>query len=147
MPHGDMILGPGYYILTAIYVIVAGAALAVIIDAMRPKRSQQRASLRRAGIKREPLWLFQIFAGLYLLVFIFAQFPATPHWFKAVAIFAIPVMIAFEIAYLLRVVFPKYVTSETASSARGNAEGSSDFDDQSSMPLTSSEEISHDEHH
>lgn len=134
MPHGDLKLSAGYYIIIGIYVLVALGALGVIIDAMRPKRSQARTSLKAAGIKREPLWLYQVFAGLYLLVFILSQFPSTPHQFKAVAIFAIPVMVAFEVAYLLRVVFPKYVTTDDAVAP-------------THMPLQSSEEISHDEHH
>ena len=134
MPHGDLKLSAGYYIIIGIYVLVAVGALAVIIDAMRPKRSHARASLKAAGIKREPLWFYQIFAGLYLLVFVLSQFSSTPHQFKAVAIFAIPVMVAFEVAYLLRVIFPKYVTSDDVAAP-------------TETPLQSSEEISHDEHH
>lgn len=128
MSHGNITFSVWYYIIIAIYVVIALGAIAIIFDAMRAKRTRAFADLQRAGHRREPLWLYQVFAGLYLLVFIFAQFPSTPHQFKAVAIFSIPVMIAFELAYLLRVVFPKYVTNESPS-------------------LDPIEEISHDEHH
>lgn len=126
MSHGNITLSVWYYLIIALYVVIALGAGAIIFDAMRAKRTLAFDDLRRAGHKREPLWLYQIFSGLYLFVFIFAQFSSTPHQFKAVAIFAIPVMVAFELTYLLRVVFPKFVTDST-------------FDP--------SEEISHDEYH
>lgn len=144
MSHGNITFSVWYYVIIAIYVVIAIGAIAIIFDAMRAKRTQAFADLRRAGHKREPLWLYQVFSGLYLLVFILAQFPSTPHQFKAVAIFAIPVMIAFELAYLLRVVFPKYVTDEPAAPA-------SDEVSEELVPEPSDldpiEEISHDEHH
>ena len=124
MPHGDITLGPGYYIIIGTYVLVSVGCLAIIIDAMRPKRTDAIAAL---GRKREPVWIYQILAGIYLIIIALAQFTGMPHVFKAAAIFAIPVTIAVEIAYLLRVVFPKQPTKQSGP--------------------TSIEEFSHDEHH
>lgn len=110
MPHGDMKFGPGYYIIIGIYVLVAVSALFIIFDAMRPKRSDTIARLKAQGLRRGPLWIYQILAGIYLIVFILAQFPVTPHQFKAAAVLSIPLMVAVDIVYLLRVVFPKQST-------------------------------------
>lgn len=132
MPHGDISLGPGYYIIIGIYVLVAAGALAIIIDAMRPKRTD---AIKALGRRREPVWLYQILSGVYLVVFALAQFSGMPHQFKAAAIFAIPVMVAVEIAYLLRVVFPKQPANKPAEQQA-----------EQSAP-TSIEEFSHDEHH
>lgn len=132
MPHGDISLGPGYYIIIGLYVLVAIGALALIVDAMRPKRTD---ALKALGRRREPVWIYQILAGMYLAVFVLAQFKGLSGVIKLAAVFSIPVILAVEIAYLLRVVFPKQPANKPAEQ---QAEQSAQ---------TSIEEFSHDEHH
>ncbi|MBK5211835.1 MAG: hypothetical protein JJE36_05965 [Coriobacteriia bacterium] len=107
MPHGDVTFGAGYYAIIGIYILVAVAALVLIFDARRERRIVVPVSFRAAGHKREPLIVYQIIAGIYVLVFIAAQFSFVPGPVKGAAIISIPLMIITELAYLLRVVFPK----------------------------------------
>lgn len=107
MPHGDITFSAGYYAIIGVYIIVAVAALALIFDARREKRTAVPLGFRAAGRKREPLIVYQIIAGIYVVVFIASQFSFVPGPVRGAAIISIPLMIFAELAYLLRVVFPK----------------------------------------
>lgn len=118
MPHGDVTFSAGYYVIIGVYIIVAVAALILIFDARREKRTAVPLAFKAAGRKREPLIVYQAIAGIYVLVFIASQFPFVPGPVKGAAIISIPLMIFVELAYLLRVVFPKVSDGPTAVSER-----------------------------
>lgn len=104
--HGEITFSLGFYILQALYLLIALGALAIIIDAMRAKRSAKRAELRAAGRHIEPLWIYQILAGIYLAFFLLIQFDVFSGKVGYIT-GGVAYALILEVAYLLRVVFPK----------------------------------------
>lgn len=108
MPDLSAGYGPGFYIIEIVYVCAALFALAMIFDAMRPLRPKRLAQIiELTGKKREPLAFYQIVGGIYVLIVVAAQFSFTPAGVKLAAMALLPIMAVIEVAYLLRVVFPK----------------------------------------
>jgi L-asparagine transporter-like permease len=105
--HGDIGFGPGYYIFVSVFIMAAVCGVWMMIDTLRAKRRQQKT---QHHIPREPLSVYALAGGLYaallLLVFVLSLAGATQTFAMAVVV-ATPFMLGAELAYLLRVVYPK----------------------------------------
>ena len=93
--------GPvGWYFL---FVYVAAVLLAafVCIDSLRPKRAARFEALP------EPAWIYPALQGIFLAFALFGWIPPLPRWVAVIPVAMTPFALAEQVAYLLRVVFPK----------------------------------------
>jgi ABC-type nickel/cobalt efflux system permease component RcnA len=108
MPHGGLNFTSGFYIFGAIFVLIAGLGVWMMVDTMRPKRRKQKAF---KNIPREPLAIYACFGGLYavliLLIWVLSLSTGAPDAMSMIALAGVPLMILVEMTYLLRVAFPK----------------------------------------
>ncbi len=108
MPHGGVSFSAGFYIFGAFFLAVAACGVWMMIDTMRPKRRKQKAF---KNIPREPLEIYALLGGVYavliLLIYVLSFTAGAPTVLSMIALPGAPIMIAVELAYLLRVVVPK----------------------------------------
>jgi len=93
--------GPvGWYFLLLYGGTVLLAAF-VLIDSLRPGRRERLAALP------EPSWLYTGFQAVFLVFALFGWVPPLPRWVAVIPVALTPFALAEQVAYLLRVVFPK----------------------------------------
>jgi hypothetical protein len=93
--------GPVWWYFVAVYLIAIALAIFVAVDTLVPARASRRAEIP------EPSWLYGAVEFVYLVCAFGAWLPAIPRALTAVPVGMTPVAIAFGVAYLLRVVYPK----------------------------------------
>jgi hypothetical protein len=93
--------GPvGWYFLF-VYGAAVLLALFVCIDSLRPKRAVRFEALP------EPAWIYPALQGVFLAFALFGWVPPLPRWVAVIPVALTPFALAEQVAYLLRVVFPK----------------------------------------
>ena len=94
--------GPvGWYILF-LYGLTMLLAVFVMIDSLRPARRARLAELP------EPAWMYANFQAAFLIFAVFGGgVPLLPRWVALIPVAMTPFALAEQVAYLLRVVFPK----------------------------------------
>ena len=111
------VIGPGAVVLLVLLFAVWGLSLYVVVDSLR------RGPIDYTGV-REGRWFYAVPQGLYFLVFGLDQIPAVSKAIPALGIVyvvaLIPVM-AHQVAYLLRVVFPTRARIEARIEAKDRA--------------------------
>jgi len=112
-PHGQIGFGPGLYIFFGTFILLAVCGVWMMLDTTRAKRKRRKAD---EHIPREPLSFYALCGGLYtaffLLVMVLTVAGARQTFTMGVLITA-PLMVLVELAYLLRVVYPKPKKPET----------------------------------
>jgi hypothetical protein len=97
--------GPvGWYFLL-VYVGAVLLAIFVVFDSLRPKRQARLAQLP------EPRWIYLGFQAVFLAFALLGWIPPLPRWVAVIPVAMTPFALAEQVAYLLRVVFPKPVVS------------------------------------
>jgi len=115
--HGDTLLGgPVWFFAQAVIFGTLALSVFVLVDSLMPRR---RAKV--GDRLREPLWVYSAVNIAYLLLLLAVQLIPGLQMAAAVVAVASPVVLAFGLVYLLRVVFPK-VPYETTSPSRLPAE-------------------------
>jgi hypothetical protein len=93
--------GPvGWYFL----LVYAGAGLLAVfvtVDSLRPRRRVRLAEIP------EPWWVYTVFQAVFLAFVLFGWIPPLPRWVAVIPVAMTPFALAEQVAYLLRVVFPK----------------------------------------
>jgi hypothetical protein len=103
--------GPvGWYIL-AMYVLAIGLAIFMLVDSQRALRRPRLAELP------EPGWIYPVFGGGFLIFVVSVLLPFVPVVLSAVPALLTPFCLALGVAYLLRVVFPKPASVDSADSS------------------------------
>jgi hypothetical protein len=93
--------GPvGWYFLF-VYAAAVLLAVYVVADSLRPKRRARLAELP------EPWWVYPGLQGVFLAFVLFGWVPPLPSWVAVIPVALTPFALAEQVAYLLRVVFPK----------------------------------------
>jgi hypothetical protein len=93
--------GPVWWYFFGMYVLTIVLALFVLVDSLTPRRKARLAEIR------EPGWLYSVATAVYLACVVAVWIPGMPRILSVVpVVLAIPALV-LEIAYLLRVVFPK----------------------------------------
>jgi hypothetical protein len=116
--HGSIdIIGPGAIVVLVLFFAIWGTSLYVAIDSLR------RPPVDYTGV-REGRWFYAAPQGLYFIAFGLMQLPfvsgAVPWLGQGVVIALVPVL-AQQIAYLLRVVFPTRARLEARREAKDRA--------------------------
>lgn len=105
--HGDLSLGgPVWLFATVVILLTLVLALFVIADALRPRRRAALAERSAAG-RRELLWPYVAVETFFLLALAMTQVLEGISLVSALPVIAAPFALAFGVAYLLRVVFPR----------------------------------------
>jgi hypothetical protein len=103
--------GPvGWYFLF-VYAAAVLLAIFVVVDSLRTKRRARLAELP------EPRWLYLGFQAVFLAFALFGWVPPLPRWVAVIPVAMTPLALAEQVAYLLRVVFPKRQPSSESSSS------------------------------
>ena len=95
------LVGPGLIALIALAILIWAASGYVAVDALRRRRTDY------AGVI-EGRWVYAVPQGVFFIVFILWQIPWIPAnapWIGNLLL-AIPLVLAEQMAYLLRVVYP-----------------------------------------
>ncbi len=99
--HGDLTLnGPLYYALVLFAYASWGMSLYVAVDAAR------RHAVGFASIP-ESRWLYIVTQGAYFVGFGVTNLLPAVAWLNQAVAYALPVALVMQVAYLLRVVFPR----------------------------------------
>ena len=93
--------GPLWWYFVVVYVLALGLALFVAIDSRRGARAEALAALR------EPSWIYSVLEPLFLALAVVVWLPFLPRALGVAPVLLTPFALAGQIAYLLRVVFPK----------------------------------------
>jgi len=102
MHSSIQVIGPGAMVILFLYFVVWGLSLYVVVDSLR------RGPVDYTGV-REGRWFYALPQGAYFLLFGVNQIPQVARAVPSlgiVALAAILPVIAHQVAYLLRVVFP-----------------------------------------
>jgi hypothetical protein len=111
--------GPvGWYFLF-IYVAAVLLAVFVVADCLRPKRAARLAALP------EPRWIYLGFQAAFLTFALFGWVPPLPRWVAVIPVVMTPFALAEQVAYLLRVVFPKVSATPADKPAEDPADAAS----------------------
>ncbi|MCL2655646.1 MAG: hypothetical protein FWD65_08190 [Coriobacteriia bacterium] len=111
-PHGQFSFTPGLYIFSGFFILVAILGVWMMIDTTRKKRRNRKTF---HNIPREPLLFYAFCGGLYMVLWLVmfimlatsgAQSSAGMTLMTVILVAAI-FMVVVELAYLLRVVYPK----------------------------------------
>jgi hypothetical protein len=108
--------GPIWWYIVAVYVIAIALAFFVVADTLLPVRASRRAEVR------EPGWVYGAFQLVYLLCVLGAWLPVMPRPFAVVPVVLTPVSLVVGVAYLLRVVFPKPPKGDADPAVKESAE-------------------------
>ena len=103
MPGGapQILGGPVWWFAVIVYVLTLGLAAYVSIDSWRIARAERLAALP------EPAWLYSVLQPAFLALALVVWLPFVPRIVAVVPVGLMPFAFAGQIAYLLRVVFPK----------------------------------------
>jgi len=103
MPGGapQVLAGPVWWFFFSAYVLSLGLSLFVTIDSLRPSRRERLAEIP------EWRWLYTAIEGAFAIVAIGVWIPGVPRITAVAPVVAFPFALAFGVAYLLRVVYPK----------------------------------------
>ena len=106
MPGGapQFLGGPVWWFIFTVYVLSLGLSLYVTVDSLRAVRRERLAEIP------EPRWLYTAIEGAFAIVAIGVWIPGVPRVAAVAPVIAFPFALAFGVAYLLRVVFPKPMT-------------------------------------
>ncbi|MCL2882156.1 MAG: hypothetical protein FWF45_04615 [Coriobacteriia bacterium] len=108
MPGQISLLGPGMYIFFAFFILIGIFGVWMMIDTMRSKRRNRKMF---HNVPREPLSIYALCGGLYmvllLLMIVLIAVYNKQNALAMVVLFAAPILVIAELAYLLRVVYPK----------------------------------------
>ena len=112
MPGGapQILGGPVWWYVLGVYLLTLVLAVYVTIDSRRLARAEAFAALR------EPAWLYNVFQPAFLACAIAVWLPLLPRVLAVVPVMLVPFALAGQVAYLLRVVFPKVEATSTAES-------------------------------
>lgn len=114
--HGTIGFGPGLYIFSGLFVVIGILGVWMMIDTTRAKR---RDNKQLHHIPHEPLSVYALCGGLYMALFLLmVVMIAITGKLSPLAmgvLFAALPMVVIELAYLLRVVFPKPAKPEKHS--------------------------------
>jgi len=99
--------GPVGWYLLLLYGGTVLLGVYVLIDSLRPGRRDRFAALP------EPGWLYAGFQAVFLVFVLFAWVPPLPRWVAVIPVAMTPFALAEQVAYLLRVVFPKPIKPES----------------------------------
>ena len=110
MPGGapQILGGPVWWFAVIVYVLAIGLAAYVSIDSWRPVRAEKLAALR------EPAWVYSVLQPAFLAFALIVWLPFVPRvaaWIPAIPVGLMPMALFGQVAYLLRVVFPKPAAS------------------------------------
>lgn len=109
---GPQILGgPVWWFFVVAYVLTLGLAAYVSVDSWRTVRSERLAALR------EPSWLYRVLQPAFLALALLVWLPFVPRIIAVIPVGLMPFALAGQIAYLLRVVFPRPAASATDAGA------------------------------
>ena len=113
MPGGapQVLGGPVWWFIFTAYVLSLGLSLFVTIDSLRPSRRERLAEIPEWG------WLYTVIEGAFAIMAIGVWIPGVPRIAAVAPVVAFPFALAFGVAYLLRVVYPK-APSEAADDSR-----------------------------
>jgi hypothetical protein len=116
MGYKIALLGPGMYVLVALFLADAVAATYLVLNALRRPASDY------AGVP-EGRWSYVVPQALYVVLYVVAQAPVLGKLFPWAGVYALaaPLIIAQQLAYLLRVVFPTHGRLEARLEAAGAA--------------------------
>jgi drug/metabolite transporter (DMT)-like permease len=95
------IAGPVIWFVEGLLVLSAVLALFVTIDSARPVRRERFAQLP------EPWWLYTATMGVFLAFLLAVQTGRLPAISGAILLALVPFALAEQVAYLLRVVYPR----------------------------------------
>jgi hypothetical protein len=84
-----------------VYVLSILLAAFVLFDSLRAQRGERLAALR------EPAPIYPVGNAVFLVIVFAAWLPQIPRVLTAIPVFLTPFVIVLDVAYLLRVVFPK----------------------------------------
>ena len=105
MPGGapEQLGGLIWWFVLGVYVSAVLLATFVALDSLKAER------LPRFAVIREPRLLYTLGAAVYLAFAVIAWIPvpASFRLIAAIPVFLAPLAVVLEVAYLLRVVFPK----------------------------------------
>jgi hypothetical protein len=110
------LVGPGMYLLVLLVLLDALAAAFLVLDAMR------RPATDYAGVV-EGRWAYIVPQALYAALYAVAQVPSLSSlmpWANSYPLLTVPI-VAQQLAYLLRVVFPTHGRLEARLEARFRA--------------------------
>lgn len=107
--HGAIdIIGPGMYVFFGFFVVVAACGVWMMIDSARAKRRNNKIFHH---VPHEPLSVYRLCGGIYTIVFLLMVLltiiQAKQTSLSMIVLLAAPFMVIIELAYLLRVVYPK----------------------------------------
>ncbi|MCL2332674.1 MAG: hypothetical protein FWC54_04215 [Actinomycetia bacterium] len=106
-PHGEIGFGAGLYVFFSIFILLAICGVWMMLDTTRAKRRLRR---ELEHIPREPLSVYALCGGLYTVLFLLVialTVAGARQTLTMIVLIAAPLMIVVELAYLLRVVYPK----------------------------------------
>lgn len=112
MTHASTSFGPGYYVVLAITSVMLLLAIALVIEPMRRKRVAGYERYLNAGMRKVPLYVYQILGLLYLLITVLAFYAPFRESLQLFVVLSMPIIFITELTYLLRVVFPKPLPSD-----------------------------------
>lgn len=119
--HGDLSLGgPVFAFGLFVFVLTALAAAYVAVDSLRrPDPAFERIP--------EPRWLYTVPQLVYLVLFMLALVPVVTRVVGLPLVAMTPIALATQVAYLLRVVFPKPPAKEADSGEHAVRGGEGDL--------------------
>lgn len=103
--HDYKLVGPVFWVASGLIVIVFALALFGVIDALRPKRTERFIEIA------ESRWVYVVVFAAWVIACIVAQVFRIPAVAMVVSLGS-PIMLALELVYLLRVVYPKRTLDE-----------------------------------
>jgi hypothetical protein len=133
------LLGPGLIALIVLAVLIWAMSAYVTIDSLRRRRTDY------AGVG-EGRWFYAVPQVIFFIAFFLWQIPFVQQrvpWIGTLLI-AIPLILAQQIAYLLRVVFPTAKRLEKRLAAE-NAAGLHDYVEEDELADELDEELAYDE--
>lgn len=101
MRGGEVLGGPVWLFAVIVMLLAIGLAVFTVVESLLPRRAEAASRLP------EPLWVYTVGQGLFLVLLLLVQFAPLPAVASAVLVFLIPVSLGLSLAFLLRVVFPK----------------------------------------
>ena len=107
MPHGDIGVSAGFYVVIAVWGLILLASLAVAFDSLTTRRrAKVAAHAELVGFTREPLWLYTLPSIVLLIMVIISVTPFASMGLSVLVAAIALINIGVIPLYLLRIVFP-----------------------------------------